>query len=69
MGDSTEKKTKPSFFKGVKSEFKKITWPDRQSTLKQSVAVVVISVILGILIAVLDYAFQYGVDFLTTLQL
>lgn len=69
MGDSTEKQTKPSFFKGVKSEFKKITWPDRQSTLKQSVAVVVISVILGILIAVLDYVFQYGVDFLTTLQL
>ena len=64
MGDSAEKQAKPGFFKGVKSEFKKITWPDRQSTLKQSVAVVVISVVLGILIAVLDFVFQYGVNFL-----
>ncbi len=67
MGDSAEKQTKPSFFKGVKSEYKKISWPDRQSTLKQSIAVVVISVVMGVLIAVLDYVFQYGVNFLTSL--
>lgn len=67
MGDSAEKKAKPSFFKGVKSEFKKISWPDRQSTLKQSVAVVAISVVVGVLIAVLDYVIQYGVNFLTSL--
>ncbi len=67
MGDSAEKQTSPSFFKGIKSEFKKIVWPDRQSTFKQSVAVVVISIVVGILIAVLDYFFQYGVNFLTSL--
>lgn len=67
MGDSAEKQAKPGFFKGVKSEFKKISWPDKQSTLKQSVAVVAISIVLGIIIAVLDYVFQYGVNFLTTL--
>jgi preprotein translocase subunit SecE len=69
MGDSAEKQTRTSFFKGVKSEFKKISWPDRQSTLKQSVAVVAISVVVGVLIAVLDYIFQYGVNFLTSLSL
>ena len=37
MGDSAEKQKRPSFFKGAKAEFKKISWPDRQSTLKQSV--------------------------------
>ena len=67
MGDSAEKKAKPGFFKGVKSEFKKISWPDRQSTFKQSVAVVAISVVVGVLIAVLDYFIQYGVNFLTSL--
>ena len=67
MGDSTENKTKTSFFKGVKAEFKKISWPDRQSTLKQSVAVVTISVVLGLIIAVLDVAIQYGLNFLTSL--
>ncbi|MCM1099908.1 MAG: preprotein translocase subunit SecE [Clostridium sp.] len=67
MGDSAEKQVRPSFFKGVKSEFKKISWPDRQATFKQSVVVVVISVVVGILIAALDFAFQNGVNFLTSL--
>ncbi|MGN1145040.1 MAG: preprotein translocase subunit SecE [Acetatifactor sp.] len=67
MGDSAEKQARPSFIKGVKSEFKKISWPDKQSTLKQSVAVVAISVVVGIIIAVLDYVIQYGVNFLTSI--
>ncbi len=69
MADSAkkEKAAKPSFFKGVKAEFKKISWPDKGSLLKQSVAVVCISVVLGAVIAVLDFLMQYGVDFLTSL--
>ena len=67
MGNSenTEKAQKPSFFKGVKSEMKKITWPDKQTLLKQSVAVVCISVVIGAIITVLDLFIQYGVKFLT----
>ena len=61
------KAAKPDFFKGVKAEFKKISWPDKDSLLKQSVAVVCISVVLGAVIAVLDFLMQYGVDFLTSL--
>lgn len=57
----------PGFFKGVKAEFKKISWPDRESVIKQSVAVVCISVVLGAVIAVLDFIMQYGVGFLTSL--
>ncbi len=71
MGDSAEKQAhsakKPSFFKGVKSEFKKISWPDRQSTFKQSVAVVAIAVVVGVIIAMMDYVIQYGVNFLTSI--
>lgn len=67
MGDSAEKKAKSSFFKGVKAEFKKISWPDREDTLKQSVAVVAISVVVGLIIAVLDIVIQYGVNFLTSI--
>ncbi len=67
MGDSAEKKIGTSFFKGVKAEFKKIIWPDKQDTLKQSIAVVAISVVVGIIIAVLDYIIQYGVNFLTSI--
>lgn len=54
------------FFKGVKSEFKKIIWPDRDTLLKQLVAVLVVTVILGLIIALLDYGFQNLIDVITT---
>ena len=62
-----QKAAKPDFFKGVKAEFKKISWPDKDSLFKQSVAVVCISVVAGAIIAILDFLFLYGIDFLTTL--
>lgn len=71
MGDSakSEKTSKlVSFWNGVKAEFKKITWPDKDDLLKQSVAVVIISVVVGAIITVLDFGIQYGVDFITTLK-
>lgn len=64
---SAKQPAKPGFFKGVKAEFKKISWPDRESVIKQSVAVVCVSVVLGAVIAVLDFIMQYGVGFLTSL--
>lgn len=67
MGDSAEKKAVPGFFKGVKAEFKKIIWPDRNSTIRQSVAVVAISVVVGVLIAIIDYVAKYGVNFITSI--
>ena len=71
MGDSaksagTSKVAK--FWSGVKAEFKKITWPDRDALIKQSIAVVIISVVIGAIITILDFGLQYGVDFLTTLS-
>lgn len=75
MADSAKKENKaanktskgPGFFRGVKAEFKKISWPDRDSLLKQSVAVGCISIVMGIVIAVLDFLMQYGVELLTSL--
>lgn len=67
MGDSAEKQAKPGFYKGLKSEFKKISWPDKRSALKQSSAVVVVTIVLGLIISVLDYVIKYGVKFLTSL--
>ena len=67
MGDSAGKQERPDFIKGVKSEFKKIIWPDKQSTIRQSIAVMAVSVVVGVIIAALDYVFQVGVSFLTTL--
>lgn len=65
MGNSnTDKAPKTSFIDGVKTEFKKISWPDQHSLWKQSVAVVCISVVLGLVIAVIDAVLKYGISFL-----
>lgn len=67
MADSTEKAKKQSFLKNVQIEFKKVTWPDRNTMFKQSIAVVAISLVAGIVISVIDYLAKYGLKFLTSL--
>ena len=67
MGETKNEKTsakKKSKFTDLKAEFKKIIWPDKATLIKQTTAVVAISVVLGVIISVLDVAIQYGVDFL-----
>ena len=56
-----------SWFKGLKSEFHKISWTSREDVTKQTIAVVVVSVILGLLIAVIDFLLQAGINFLVSL--
>ena len=63
--DSTPKK---SWIDGLKAEFKKIIWPTQQDLVKQTTAVVAVSIVLGIIIALLDFIIQYGVDFLVNLS-
>ena len=67
MSETAEKASKPSRWTQIKAEFKKIIWPDKQTVAKQTLAVVVISVILGIIIAILDFIFKFGMDFLISL--
>ena len=68
MADSAKSEArKESFWKGVKTEFKKIAWPDRKETVKQSVAVLCVSVVLGLIITFLDTLIQYGINFLTSI--
>ena len=69
MGDKKEKARKKSFAKGLQAEFNKIIWPDKETLAKQTVAVSVVSVLLGALIAVIDVVIKYGVDFLVQLKL
>ena len=53
---------KKSFFKGLKAEFKKIIWPDKESLIKQSVSVIIASIVLGLVIALLDLGIQYVIN-------
>ena len=64
---NSEKTGAKKWFDGVKAEFRKIIWPTRDDIQKETTAVVVVSVILGIMIALLDFIVQHGVDFLVNL--
>ena len=67
--ENVEKTPKTSWFEGVKAEFRKIIWPDQKSVVRQTIAVIVTSVIVGLIIALLDWAIQYGVNCLVDLHL
>ena len=61
---SEDKPQKKSWFQGLQSEFKKIVWTDQKDLVKQTVAVVVITAILAILISVLDAGILEGINLL-----
>ncbi len=72
MGDTKDKvegaaKKSGGWFKGLKAEYSKIVWPNKETTTRQTVAVVAISLVVGIIIAVLDMGLQYGIDFIVNL--
>ena len=48
------KEPKKSWFQGLKAEFNKIVWTDRPTLAKQTVVVVIITIILAVVISVMD---------------
>ena len=57
---SEEKTARTGFFKNLRAEFKKCTWPKKEELAKQSVLVIVVSVLLGVLIAGFDWVIRLG---------
>ena len=64
---SGKKTQKESWFKGLNREFKKIVWPDKMTVAKETAAVVSVSVVLGAIIALVDFLAQHGIDILVNL--
>ena len=55
MADQVKKENRiKKFFKDYKSEFKKIVWPEKKDTLKQSGVVVVSIIVVGAVVMLLD---------------
>jgi preprotein translocase subunit SecE len=59
MAETTAAKNKGvmGFLKGVRSEFKKIVWPHFDVLMKQTGIVIVVSLIIGLLVAGIDWIF------------
>lgn len=66
MGDTVnnEGAQKKSFFSGLKAEFVKIVWPDKETVTKQTIAVLSASIALGLIIAILDLIIKFGLSFI-----
>lgn len=69
MGETENRSvaSKENWFTGLKAEFKKIIWPTKESLARQTTAVVIVSVIVGLIIAILDTGIQYSVNILVNL--
>ncbi len=48
------------FFKEVKSEMKKVVWPSRKQLVNNTLIVIAVVVLIGIVIAIFDTIFQFG---------
>ena len=66
-----EKKKKPrknpfkaiaSFFKGVNAERKKVVWPTAKETLKNTLIVLMVTVVVGIAIYLVDTGLSLGIE-------
>ena len=49
---------KPGFFKGVKTEAKKVTWYPKKTTLVNTVWVIIALLVIGGVIGLVDVGFQ-----------
>lgn len=53
-----------TWLEGLRTEFKKIIWPDQKTLVKQTVAVIAITAVLAVLISIFDAAILQGIDLL-----
>lgn len=56
--ESKNSKMKKSFFKDVKAELKKVTWPTTKQVVNNTVGVIIIVIITAIIVFILDFTFK-----------
>lgn len=50
----------------IVGELKKVTWPNKQDTIRLTFIVIIISLIIGLYIGIIDSLLAYALDYLTT---
>lgn len=55
---SKDNEKKIGFFKGVKSEMKKVSWPSMKTLVNHTIIVITMCVFMSLFIGVLDLGFQ-----------
>lgn len=59
-----KKEQKVNYIDGLKAEFHKIVWPNKKLLGKQSVAVIFAAIVIGCVIAAIDWVMQVGLTFI-----
>ncbi len=52
------------FWKGLKAEFHKIIWADKERVARETTVVVIVTAILAGIIALVDFAVKAGIEFM-----
>ncbi len=52
----------PRYIRDIISELKKVTWPTREDTTRLTVAVIVVSVVIGLTLGGVDIGFNWLID-------
>ncbi len=64
MADKQQVSKTRTWWEGVKAEWRKIIWPTKDDLIKKTGIVAIVSIILGVIITILDFLIQNGIDFL-----
>ena len=62
MAEAKKKSGLKNWFTGLKAEFSKIIWPTKASIVRQTVVVVIVTLIMGVLIGLIDQLIQIGLN-------
>lgn len=62
MAEAKKKGGFKNWWTGLKAEFSKIIWPTKTSIIRQTVVVVIVTVIMGVLIGLIDQVVQFGLN-------
>ncbi len=57
----TRKDNIAKWFRGMKSELKKVVWPTWSQVVNNTLVVIVVSVIFAVIIGLIDYAAYWGI--------
>lgn len=55
----------PAFTRDIIDELKKVTWPSRKDTIRLTLVVIIISLIIGVFIGIIDILLTKGLEILT----
>jgi len=56
------------FLKDVRSELRRVTWPDRRLVLRATISVIIFSLVVGVYLWVLDLTFAKLLSLIFTLR-